>query len=321
MNYRVVRMYFRRPVHFSLGKMNTYGSSGSLLHSDTIQAALYVSALQLYGQETAETFRRNVVVSSAFPFDEKTGYWLPKPLSFSPRDPVHQKELKKIHYLRRTDFERVINGGEPSVSDLLSAAQPEIWRKDTTQRVLLDRLTNRGVPFYLEKLYPENGHHDRGLYVIVQTAAEGFSKLDALFRLLADNGFGLQRSLGNGTFHYEIEDAGFSLALPTQASKWVNLSLFRPAAEDFPHIRFGRSRYQLVKRGGWIAGPEDSRHSSLRKKAVMMLSEGSVLAYEPTAPERNAPKGKMEDLRPDWEGFPHPVWRDGRGFFLPVITS
>jgi len=321
MNFQLVRLRFRQPLHLSRGKLNTYESSEHTLHSDTLQAALFVCALQLYNETTALDFQKKVIISSAFPFDEE-GEWLPRPLHLRlDDDPDTRKELKKVRYLKKTHFEKVLRGVKPTAAELLDdngiAIQPKIWKEDVTQRVLIDRVNAGSTPFYLEKLYPVNRHEDRGLYVLIQN--NGFAKLKNLFRLLGDNGIGLQRSLGNGTFDIEkleIEDCSFNL--PDTPSAWVNLSLYRPEDEtEVGKIQFQDSQYQLLKRGGWLSSPDDTRHMSLRKKSVLMFSEGSVLVFG-DGEAGGFVRGKMEDLDPR-EDVSHPVYRDGRGIFLPMI--
>lgn len=318
MTFKIVKLRFRQPVHFSRGKMDTYESSDTMLHSDTIQAALYVAALQLHSPEVAEAFRKTVRVSSAFPYTDADGCWLPKPMGFYPPDAENSKELKKLRFLRSGDFQKLMNGVKPLTSDLLSVDQPEIWKAETTQRVLLDRLTLRGMPFYLEKLYPVAKHKDRGLYFIVEMEGGDFPMLQSLMEYLSDTGFGLQRSLGNGVFEFSIVEDELKLDLPTNAKSWVNLSLFRPSENDLNNTLFDNSYYQLTKRGGWIASPEIDSHASLRKKSVMMFSEGSVLSFKDTTASSILSRGEIENLKPEWVGFLHPIWRDGRAIFLPI---
>lgn len=316
MNLQLVRLRFRQPLHLSRGKLNTYESSEHTLHSDTVQAALFVCALQLYDVATALDFQDTVRVSSAFPFvgDE---FWLPRPLNpWLDEDPETRKELKKIKYLKKAHFEQALHGQKPPVSELLEYGDvwKKIWKDDVTQRVLIDRVNAGSTPFYLEKLYPANWHRDRGLFVLLKNEGFDAARLKSLFRLLGDNGIGLQRSLGNGTFdieNLEIED--FLLALPESGSAWVNLSLYRPADEEqVGKIQLEHSHYQLLKRGGWLSSPDDTVHMSLRKKSVLMFSEGSVLAFG-----SGEPKGRIEEIQPEWKGI-HPVFRDGRGIFLPM---
>lgn len=319
MNLQLVRLRFRQPLHLSRGKLNTYESSEHTLHSDTVQAALFVCALQLYDEATALDFQDAVQVSSAFPFVDHE-FWLPRPLNLRfDDDPDTRKELKKIKYLKKGHFEKALRGEKLENGELLDnegrAIQPKIWEADVTQRVLIDRVNAGSTPFYLEKLYPENWHRDRGLFVLLKNEGFDAAKLKSLFRLLGDNGIGLQRSLGNGTFDIEkLEIEDFSLALPDSGSAWVNLSLYRPDDEqkEIEKIQLEHSHYQLLKRGGWLSSPDDTAHMSLRKKSVLMFSEGSVLALDGAALV-----GKIEDLDPR-EDVPHPVFRDGRGIFLPM---
>lgn len=318
MNFQLVRMRFQQPLHLSRGKLNTYESSEKYLHSDTLHSALFVCALQLYDEATALEFQKKVVVSSAFPFDE-LGEWLPRPLNLRfDDDSSTRKELKKVHYLRKIHFEMALRGEKPAVSELLDengfAIQPKVWKADVTQRVLIDRVNSRSVPFYLEKLYPVNLHQSCGLYVLITN--DGFSQLDNLFRLLGD-GMGLQRNLGNGAFQYAFDPEPFKLELPKSASAWINLSLYRPENEtEISKIQLQNSYYQLLKRGGWISSPDETKHMSLRKKSVLMFSEGSVLAFKDGTPEGFV-RGKVEDLNPRGD-VSHPVFRDGRGIFIPM---
>ncbi|HBY63590.1 MAG TPA: hypothetical protein DEH78_27510 [Solibacterales bacterium] len=86
---------------------------------------------------------------------------------------------------------------------------------------------------------------------------------------------------------------------------WWLLSLFNPAASDA--IDWQKGTYSLVTRSGRI----ESRHRSGEvKKTVHMVAEGSVLVA--AAP----PKGRAADVAP--EGFPHPVYRAGFAFAIPI---
>lgn len=318
MSLQIVRLKFRQPLHLSRGKLNTYESSEHILHSDTLQASLFVCALQLYDEATALDFQEKVVVSSAFPFisDE---FWLPRPLHLRFDDnPDIRKELKKVRYLKKVHFEQVLCGENLDNTDLLDekgyAIQPQIWEANVTQRVLIDRVNASSTPFYLEKLYPVNRHDDRGLFVLLKNDGFDESKLKSLFRLLGDNGIGLQRSLGNGTFDIEnLEIENFPIVQPESGSAWINLSLYRPKDEvEVGKIQLAHSHYLLLKRGGWLSSPYDTRHMRLRKKAILMFLEGSVLVCD-----GGEPKGKIEEIQPNWKGL-HPVFRDGRGIFLPI---
>ena len=323
--FNIIKLHFQTPLHISRGKTGSYESSQEMLHSDTLAAALYVTALQLYGQSVADDFKDKVRLSSAFPFDTE-GYWLPKPLSFSIDNygVAYRKELKKIKYIRQSVFEKILKGLQPDLSELLDADDkariPNIWQRDVTQRVGIT-YEEESTPFYLEKLYPKNEHIDCGLYFIVHTEGEGFPYLSNLLRLLGDNGIGLQRTLGHGQFNFEIAESGLRIDLPkSKPSAWVALSLYRPTENDISHntlkINFEQSNYELRKRGGWLSSPKEDNHLSLRKKSILTFSEGSVLAFGDD--NTVGIYGDCVDIKPDFVGFEHSVWRDGRAIFLPM---
>lgn len=166
----------------------------------------------------------------------------------------------------------------------IATSDPDIWISDNTQRVVIDRVNARGVPFYIEKLYavqPEK----RGLYFVVRTNDDSgktalLNRLELVARLLGENGIGLQKGLGNGCF--EVERARLELNLPasdkTNAS--VSLSLYRPKKDEFSESMLESGFYDFMQRGGWIASPEEDEHRSIRKKSVYMFREGSVFGFQ-----------------------------------------
>jgi len=147
-------------------------------------------------------------------------------------------------------------------------------------------------------------------------------------RVLADSGFGGERSTGwGGSAQPEfVEGALPDLILPPKPAAppvdgpvedieappkpvpetgyWL-LSLFSPGPQDA--VDWQRGSYSLVSRGGRVESP--ARSGDL-KKLVRMVEEGSVLAAE--AP----PTGAAPDVAPD--GFPHPVYRAGFALAVPV---
>lgn len=149
----------------------------------------------------------------------------------------------------------------------------------------------------------------------------------AAFRLLADAGFGGERSIGWGRSEQPefVDGALPDLLLPPRPAPpppeppaegeepspprpvvekgyWL-LSLFSPAAQDA--VDWQRGSYSLATRGGRVDSPVRSGDI---KKTARMVEEGSVLAVE--AP----PVGAAPDVAP--EGFAHPVYR--AGFALAV---
>jgi CRISPR-associated protein Csm4 len=258
-------------------------------------------------------------LSSAFPFDA-TGCWLPRPLSASfsgLENPQNRKALKGIRYLHVAQFNQFINGQSLALTDLLDVQgrprQPDIWVREVTQRVKINYDAD-SEPFYLEKLYAQK---NTGLYFIAHAEQEiDWMPFQAALRLLGDNGIGLQRGLGNGQF--EVEEATLTLDLPTNATQWMSLALYRPTNREEVASVLPNSYYQFTRRGGWISVPENEAHLSLRKKAVMVFTEGSVFAFG-NGNQRIMMKGDSAiNLQPDEFKHMHPIWRDGRAIFLPM---
>jgi hypothetical protein len=164
----------------------------------------------------------------------------------------------------------------------------------------------------------ENGAGLWGVARFADEAAETAwgERIRGAFRLLADTGFGGRRSSGWGqTSAPEFESgrwpnlllpklAGASVAAPDagtdtgQASSFWLLSLYSPAPSD--SVDWSSGDYRLTSRTGKV----DSREGNgAAKKAVQMISEGSVLSV------REEPVGAAVDVAP--ENFAHPVYRAG----------
>lgn len=155
-------------------------------------------------------------------------------------------------------------------------------------------------------------------------------RLEACFRLLADSGFGGERSRGWGRAAApEFSQGlfpGMLLRLPVPAASkpveaaegeapppppppaetayWL-WSLFSPAASD--GVDWQRGSYALISRGGRVESTQ--RHGEL-KKTAKFVTEGSVL-FSPAPLAGAAP-----DVAPD--GFPHPVYRSGLALAVPI---
>ena len=146
-----------------------------------------------------------------------------------------------------------------------------------------------------------------GLIEIAEDAADVWeARVKSALRLLADSGFGGERSRGWGrAAEPEFSDASTLFAAEGHAGAWWMLSLYSPHADDA--VDWARGDYAATTRGGWVESPA----GSARKKQVRMIEEGSVL-MAPSA----KPRGRAVDVAPD--GFPHPAWRSGFALAVPV---
>jgi CRISPR type III-A-associated RAMP protein Csm4 len=156
---------------------------------------------------------------------------------------------------------------------------------------------------------------DSGVWTVIEFADEAArdrwtAPLTAAFRLLADSGFGGERSLGWGRSEMPEITAGElpDMLLKNQGQDvtgyWL-LSLFHPAAED--SVDWQQGDYVLTTRSGRI---ESQAGWGEAKRMTRMVAEGSVLVASSVL------RGSAPDVAP--EGFPHPVYRCGFALALPI---
>ena len=128
-------------------------------------------------------------------------------------------------------------------------------------------------------------------------------------RLLADSGFGGERSRGWG----RSEDPEWEPWTPPQSpaseeageqAYWL-LSVFTPSSGDA--VDWNRGSYSTVSRRGRI---ESSARWGEPKSATLMIEEGSVLLAGAGL------QGAARDVAP--AGFPHPVYRAGFAVSVPI---
>jgi CRISPR type III-A-associated RAMP protein Csm4 len=163
-----------------------------------------------------------------------------------------------------------------------------------------------------------------GLWAVAEFADDAAREkwsgpLKGAIRLLADSGFGGERSRGWGRAEVSFSDEplaewgsamrnlhnGKSELTPPADSAWWMLSLFHPASGD--SIDWGRGSYSLTTRGGRVESPASWGDA---KKPTRMIAEGSVIV---SAAE---PRGSASNVAPD--DFPHPVYRAGFALAVPI---
>jgi CRISPR type III-A-associated RAMP protein Csm4 len=154
---------------------------------------------------------------------------------------------------------------------------------------------NQGVGLWLGILFAD------------QTARERWDgPVRAAFRLLADSGFGGERSRGWGRAENpEFQQGNWpGIILDHQPAEtegnsayWL-LGSYVPAASDSVDWKSGY--YELKRRNGKV---ESIAGWGSDKKSLNMVSEGGVVVAA------SAPTGAAVDVAP--EGFAHPVWRAG----------
>jgi CRISPR type III-A-associated RAMP protein Csm4 len=323
-----------------------------IYHSDSLYAAV-TAAMATLGMrdEWLDATARNpqgpaVRFSSCFPFLGELGFIVP-PRSIWPPTGAAPLSAGKVRW-KSARFIPV-----PLVAALLGGhvLQEEQWALDGASECLLP--VGRPGPFRIsvrwnaavDRLTGSAERHataciefrrDAGLWAIVSFAGEEQREqwsgaVRGALRLLADSGFGGERSRGwgrcaetefvEGTLPEMIlppvaaepvpaaEAGNGETPVPVPAESGVTahwlLSLFTPGPTDA--IDWARGNYTVVARGGRV---ESAAGYGERKKQLEMVSEGSVLVAGETI------LGTAPDVAPD--GFGHPVFRAGFALSIPL---
>jgi CRISPR type III-A-associated RAMP protein Csm4 len=304
---------------------------GRVYHSDALFAALSQAFAQLEMLEawldaTARASAPAVRLSSCFPFQGDTLLVTP-PRTLWPPQASSKVRWKGARFVPVSVVEtlaqgRTLSDGSWAVDGesecLVPARTPAVpgpFRVSVRSSAAIDRDGESVAPHATACI---EFTADAGLWTVAEFADEAAReswtpKLTAAFRLLADSGFGGERSRGWGRAEMPEFTSGDVARLVFRNFKaeeadgqWI-LSLFHPAEGDA--IDWERSDYALTTRGGRV---ESSAGWGEQKKLTRMVAEGSVLAA-------TALQGSAPDVAP--EGFAHPVYRYGYAFALPIPMS
>jgi len=342
LTYSIVKLRFFSGLHLSRGKEENFDRTQLVLHSDTLKSALFVAALQLYGEEiTKESFLETFNVSSAFPFYEQENqslYFFPKPncsleskIELDAKTRRLRKLLNGVRYLEKDLLEAILaQEGDQKINltaDQFSEDKSLLCQQHNLRSArILDTAHQHQVqvsrfdhqdsePYSVDKLYFEK---NAGLFFLLDGSnPKALGKVIASLRLLGDSGLGTDKSSGGGQFTFELLENAFQWPL-FSSPRQMNISLYCPRRPEVTHL--DQAAYRLQRRGGYIANPAKDRYLSIRKKSIYMFSEGSLF---PFSQER---QGYIANLAPNPDQLKsigvtpigHPVWRDGRALFLPT---
>ncbi len=327
MQFKVYYLKFNAPLHLGNRRPDTYDVTENYLRSDTIIAAVYdtwakIGKADWIPNDGIPAF----TVSSAYPYVEHGGkkvHFFPRPkIRFNQTKEFDQarKAIKKVMWLDQFYFEKVINqesidfeSGRTHLkgSYLSKDADPAGHiTKDGRQRVEISRRSidpKDSRPFYMEFIFFQNA----GLFFLTDQKDE---RLKKALEILQYEGFGTDRTVGNGFF--TLEEGNIDIRVPEGTKTSTNLSLYTPKdSDDFrKYSDHQDAAYDTIKRGGWITS---IGLMGIEKKSVRMFTEGSVWCH------LEAINGKANiNLRPSiLESDTHPIWRSGRSLFIPIKTS
>jgi CRISPR type III-A-associated RAMP protein Csm4 len=322
-----------------------------IYHSDSLYAAV-TAAMSTLGVRDAwldATARHPegpaVRFSSCFPFLGETAFIVPPrsiwpPLASMGASVSAVKTRWKSARFIPLPLVAALLGGQPLHEDqwtvdgasecLLPAGQLGPFRTSVRWSAAIDRLTGNAERHSTGCI---EFRRDAGLWAIVSFSGDAAharwsEPVRGALRLLADSGFGGERSRGWGRSAQPefIEGSLPNLILAQPVSPdpppadspaqelpepdaattehWL-LSLFTPGPDDA--VDWKRGNYTVIARGGRIDSPAGFGE---RKKQLQMVTEGSVLIAGDTI------RGAAPDVAPD--GFAHPVFRAGFALSIPL---
>ncbi|MGB9722135.1 MAG: type III-A CRISPR-associated RAMP protein Csm4 [bacterium] len=313
MKLTVCRIKPKGPIHLG-ERENWREGSGLYIHSDTLFSAFCHCYQLLYSTDELEKLLKPFVdgnppflISSTFLYWKET-YFFPIPKNQFPET----KEAKKIKFIERIGFEKLLNGekienvisNSRCIPDFVEKITP--WSLDNVPRVSLNRYSNHpleeGGFFHFGEVFY---HEDAELYFLIKYKDTNYrQRIESAFRLMCDEGIGGDRSSGKGLFYQPTFDE-IEIDIPVQHNGIIALSLFFPANDELQDMKNGF--YELIERKGYIYSPYGT---SLRRKSIRMFTEGSVF---PAMPVKH---GKIISVKPAVFSH-HEVYRYGFIFSLP----
>jgi len=296
-------------------------------HSDTLYSAVSGAMLQLgmieeWLDATARAAVPAVRFSSCFPFNGDALYVIP-PRSLWPPLATSKVRWKGARFAPLTLIRGMLSG---------KPINEEGWAVDGASETLI-ALGTQG-PFRVavrssaavdrggESVEPHSSAclefaPNAGLWMTLAFADDQAREkwkggVTGALRLLADSGFGGERSRGWGRADIEISEDVPAFATPAETvgeTAWWMLSLYHPSPDDA--IDWKRGNYAVTTRSGRAeSGAGFWPSGSNAKRLTRMITEGSVLV----APAE--PRGVATDVAP--EDFPHPVYRAGYALAIPI---
>lgn len=305
-----------------------------IYHSDSLYSAL-CSAMTSLGSlgpwlaATAETAEPAVRLSSCFPYRQDT-FLVPPPQTHWPPAPSTKLRWTAAQFIPMTLVAALLRS-EPIAEDAFVLDGPSgcllpadrrtgstgPFRPALRASASVDRLDAGRVDAHriaCLEFAPDSGFWCAVEFSGEAAASEWSPLVQAAFRLLADSGFGGQRSRGFGRaaapeFGFGelsrllLPDLG-AAEMPASPSWWM-LSLFSPGEGET--LNWSGGAYRLAERSGRV---ESASSWGAEKLTARMVVEGSVLE------SATAPRGCARNVAPS--GSPHPVWRAGFGVALSI---
>jgi CRISPR type III-A-associated RAMP protein Csm4 len=301
-----------------------------IYHSDSLYSAVTSAIAQLDSLEewiaaTAGAEDQPAVrFSSCFPYQREM-LFVPPPRSVWPPPGTGKLRWQGARFIpaglvsklmadQHLDEDRWVVDGGTGCLQSLDRGQPGPFRTAMRSAAAVDRVTGITSPHSTACL---EFSADAGLWCAVEFSGEEARErwsgpVKGAFRLLADTGFGGERSRGwgrsespsiaEGRLPGLIVNTG---AVEGEERAWWLLSVFSPSERD--QVDWSRGNYAVMARGGRI---ESASGWGVEKRVSRVVKEGSVVI------SAIAPRGAAVNVAP--EGFPHPVYRNGFALAISI---
>jgi CRISPR type III-A-associated RAMP protein Csm4 len=326
----------------------------TIYHSDSLYGAITsamarIGLLESWLSATAANGAAAVSFSSCFPFVDEIGFIVPPRTVWPPSSTAQlaaRVRWKSARFVPLGIVPGLLAGQvleethwavDGASACLVPAGRTGPFRRGLRFNAAVDRLSGAAERHSVACIEFLPGG---GLWAIASFADEAArerwsASLKTAVRVLADSGFGGERSRGWGRAETpeftegmlpemilpaapqaaapnpdsQVADADSPISsprppLPASQAHWL-LSLFVPGPND--SIDWAHGNYGLVTRGGRV---ESVAGSGELKKQIEMVAEGSVLYAA------SGLRGHAADVAPD--GFAHPVYR--AGFAVSVLV-
>ncbi len=319
--YKIIKLTHLTPLHVGTGKED-YDSSAGMLQSDTLSAALAAVRAQMGKTDDLPEFMQSFSISSAF------HYW--KDLLFLPapkgklqvevagkEEYEYRKWLKKVKYIELGLWKELVAGKRIIIEQeqlqneflIPKISFGKVMKNQVNQRVKVPRMD--GIENKLFSFDWQFFGKEAGLYCLIDADNKVFAEVMELFKLLGETGIGTDKNVGGGKFVPEV--GAIQIPEIQDANATLLLSLFLPNEAELPHLQLDEAVFDLVLRGGYMAGSSEEAFRHLRKKSVYMFNTGSFF--------RTTEKisGKIVDLSPKWNDEKmHPAYRSGKPFCINI---
>ncbi len=322
-----ITLYNMSPFHIGRGT-DYYDLSAPSLSSDMLSAALAAMRAMEGRHADLDAFLQSFALSAAFPYAQGH-YFLPRltgrlKVEVAGTDEAAcRKQLKRIRFVEQSLWMRIasdtqtvkIDQGQICGHFLLSSDdtnfRPPVYTT-TMQRVSVPRNeTEDTEPFFFQWNFVKP---DAGLYCLLQCDEQQMEEIVSLFTELGKTGIGSDKNVGGG--HFKVKAETLDIPHATDANGQVLLSTYIPTSEELNRLELPRSRYELNKIGGFMAGSSEETFRHLHRRSIYAFCPGSVFATTSSL------QGRVVNLAPAWnDKRMHPVWRSGRALSINIKLS